>query len=146
MNLHKLLCVFLKLNLYVFTAVDRLKINPFSLDLHPNIDYIADQVQVCLPLRDFLFNAARILRAADCLQQKNVFFDLLTNLVGGLDCPPFELVGRLVHVLEDLEVVTLPSVVNLGDGLVVLLFFLCLLANLSDFFLMELQLKLEDLR
>lgn len=68
MDLHELLGIFLKLDLYVFTAVNRLKIDPLSLDLHPDIDDITDQVQVCFPLRNLLLDAARILRAADCLE------------------------------------------------------------------------------
>jgi len=95
-------------------------------------------------LGNFALNAPNILGGRKGLKDENVVFKALSDFLRGSQDVTFQL--SILLVSYDVEVLLFPSLINIGEVLLVLSFSLSLNDNLVDFLLAVLELKFEDLR
>lgn len=95
-------------------------------------------------MSNFALNAPNILGGRKGLKDENVVFKALSDFLRGSQDVTFQL--SILLVSYDVEVLLFPSLINIGEVLLVLSFSLSLNDNLVDFLLAVLELKFEDLR
>jgi hypothetical protein len=109
---------FWQLHFDIIRSKDGFKIHPFLLHEHPGIYCVVDGVEISLPLLNLGFDVPDVLGSRKRLQDQNIIFKSLSDLLGRSHSITFEFTVLLVS--DDVEVLLSPSLVDFLDVFLVL--------------------------